>query len=81
MADKKGADGEGLSLEDCIAQIEDVIKQYDRMIKRLREAGKLPRNPKEREKVRARVSALGRVLVSPSSPRPCNSFVRGGGVK
>ncbi len=52
MADKKGE--EGLSLEDCLTQIEDVIKQYDRMIKRLRTAGKLPRNPKEREQVRGR---------------------------
>ena len=45
------ADVEALSCEECLEQIADVIKQYDRMISRLRAAGKLPRNPKEKEQV------------------------------
>ena len=57
MADEGGGK-EDLSADDCLSQIEGLIRKYDRMVTRLRKAGHLPRNPIEKREVRACVLAV-----------------------
>jgi hypothetical protein len=40
-----------MSANECLTQVTDVIVRYERMVERLRTAGRLPRNPKEKEEV------------------------------
>jgi hypothetical protein len=59
---------ENLSTKECLVQIEQVVEQYGRLVKRLQAAGKLPRNPRDRAQVKMSHEACA------IHSRPANPF-------